>query len=217
MNKQVKLTPQGELTERAKQAEFFETPTWAVKSILKKELMTLHIVDPCAGRGVLGKAAKEADHFVHEYDLNKWPGQPPSVHAPFDYLGPMNDVSRTVKGAVGPAPFTVLMNPPFTLTIDFIERSFRLGARKIVMFQRLAFLESATRRGFFERMMPARVWVCGDRATCWRGDIPEETYIDENGEEIRGRKGRSASTPHAWFVWETGHRGAGVLQHLYKD
>jgi predicted RNA methylase len=203
---------------KAKGAEFYETPTWAVERILDQELMTLCVVDPCAGRGVLGAAARKKGHIVHEYDLNAWPDPLPDhrIQAPFDYLAPLGDVGRTVRGALGGGEFTVLMNPPFSLTIDFIDRSFRLGARKIVMFQRLAFLESAARRGFFERMMPARVWVCGDRATCWRGDIPEETVI-ENGEEIAGRKGRSASTPHAWFIWERGHRGAGTLQHLYKD
>ena len=206
------------MTARAKEAEFFETPEWAVESILKVETMTSCVIDPCAGRGALGKAAREAHHIVHEYDLNIWPDQQPDhrIIAPFDYLAPLGDVRTVVNGALGGGEFTVLMNPPFSKTIEFVERSMRLGARKIVMFQRLAFLESAGRRGFFERSMPARVWICGDRATCWRGDIPEEDIEAPDGEIIQGRKGRSASTPHAWFIWERGHRGAGSINHLYK-
>jgi len=211
--------PTPELTARAKQAEFYETPGWAVERILDMELMPRKVIDPCAGRGVLGKAARSRGYEVHEYDLNAWPGQDAgsAIIAGVDYLDPIPRLLGVMQDA-GKGEFAILMNPPFGKTVEFVERSMRLGARKIVMFQRLAFLESAGRRGFFERSMPSRVWICGDRATCWRGDIPPEDVLDENGDIVaKGRKGRSAPTPHAWFVWERGHRGAGALHHLYKE
>ncbi|MBV6635508.1 MAG: hypothetical protein KI788_06360 [Mameliella sp.] len=210
------LEKHAELTARAKEAEWYESPDWAAERILDVELMTPAVVDPCAGRGVLGAAARGHGYRVHEFDLNDWPGRPESVQPDVDFLG--LSARREVLGPIEGGEFTVFMNPPFSLTIEFIRRSLDFGARKIVMFQRLAFLESATRRGFFNKLPPARVWICGDRAVSWRGDIPEEDIRDADGQVIcKGRAGRSTPTPHAWFIWERGHRGNMSMHHLYKE
>lgn len=204
--------PTKEFTQSCKDAEFFETPDWVVERILDVELMTPVIVDPCAGRGVLGRAARARGYRTVETDLNDWPGQPDSVLRPMDFL----KLSRA--GLVGNGEFSVLMNPPFSLAVEFVQHSLELGARKVVMFQRLAFLESSRRREFFEELPPARIWLCGDRATCWRGDIPEEDVVDAAGEVLfKGKKGRSAPTPHAFYVWEAGHVGSMNLHHLYRS
>jgi len=212
------------LMKRAKEAEWYETPDWAAERILDVELCTPLIIDPCAGRGVLGRAARSKGYRVREFDLNVWPDTPKDafILAPMDFLG--GKMRKEIEETVD-TEFTVFMNPPFSKTVEFIETSFAIGARKVIMFQRLAFLESATRRDFFDRLPPARIWLCGDRAVSWRGDIPDEDvtaqWEDENGVEkedvIKGRKGRSTPTPHAWFVWEKSHRGLMATHHLYKE
>lgn len=200
------------LTEKAKEAEFFESPEWAVDQILNVEILTPMVLDPCAGRGVIGDALMRAGYKGPiELDLNEWPGQPGRIRNGVDFLGVGPYLGHTMGG-----DFSVIMNPPFSLACEFVKKSFEIGARKVLMFQRLAFLESAGRREFFEKTPPARVWTCGSRATCWRGDIPEEDIVVD-GKTIKGKKGRSASTPHAWFVWERGHRGAMVTSSIYKD
>lgn len=208
------MPPSKEFTQKCKDAEFFETPVWAAEAILDVEIMTPNVIDPCAGRGILGTAAyKKGYDKVLELDLNKWPGQPASVIPNINWLKNQmmkDNILQNWQGA------TVFMNPPFSKACDFVERSFELGARKILMFQRLSFLESATRRGFFEDQPPARIWLCGDRAACFRGDMPEEDMIGEDGKLIKGKKGRSSPTAHAWFVWERGHRGTMSMHHLYK-
>lgn len=213
------LPPTKEFTQACKDAEFFETDEWAARRILDVELCTRNIVDPCAGRGVLGQAAFEKGYIAHEYDLNDWPDKKrgAGIKTGFDYLAPFEQVSVPIWKRLGGQEFTVFMNPPFSKTVEFVERSMELGARKIIMFQRMAYLESSVRREFFEENAPTRVWICGDRATCWRGDIPAEDVVDEDGNVVKGRKGRSAPTPHAFFIWEQGHRGATVLNHLYKE
>lgn len=123
----------------------------------------------------------------------------------------MNDFVRLsaelgvfVKNAFGLTGKTVFMNPPFSLACEFIEKAFELGARKVVVFQRFAWWESKRRKDFWDKHQPNRVYICGDRAACWRGDIPEE------------ERKSSSPTAHAWFVWEPEHPSGTVLGHIWK-
>lgn len=216
------IAPSKEFTDACKEAEFFETDPWAASRILDFELLTERVLDPCAGRGVLGDAliAKGYDHRkLVEIDLNAWPEQPKRISTGIDFL------SETIRDDLYPLcsdwarqEFSVMLNPPFSKTVDFVHQALDLGARKVLMFQRMAFLESSVRAGFFQDMPPNRIWMCGDRATCWRGDLPETDILDDHGEVIvKGRKGRSSPTPHAWFVWERGHNGVMQTGHIYKE
>lgn len=221
----IDLSAHESFVQRCKEAEWYETPVWAAERILDVELLTPRVLDPCAGRGVLGDAliAKGYDPLeVVEIDLNRWPGQSRRVTTPIDFLCPtireellpLIDEPHSWKGR----EFSVMMNPPFSKACEFVDHAFDLGARKVLMFQRFSFLESASRRKFFERRPPARVWLCGDRALCWRGDVPEEDVLDDTGKVIiKGKKGRSTPTAHAWFVWEAHHAGAMQVHHLYRD
>lgn len=209
------------LTTLAKEAEFFETDPWAVRSLLEKELLTPDVLDPCAGRGVLGVAARAAGYAVREWDIHAWPGQLAGARVEIgdSFIGALEGVrARAQASGLENGHFSVLMNPPFSHACEFVRRSLALGARKVVMFQRYAFLESGKRRAFFERTPPNRIWICGDRATCWRGDIPEQDVIcPETGEVlIKGKQGRSAPTAHAWFVWERGHTSVLSTGHIWK-
>ncbi len=185
-----------DFTRLCKSREHYETPEWAAKAILEKEILTRHVVDPCAGTGILYKAAAAAGYKPIAYDIHLWDG--------------FKDKTRHMDFFKLPAfPFvqtTVFMNPPFSLACEFVERSFELGARKILCFQRFAWWESAKRRSFWEKRPPARVYICGDRATCWRHHIPHEE---------RERKGNTP-TPHAWFVWEQGAPSGTLLSHVWR-
>ncbi len=179
-------------TALAKQAEAFETPTWAVEAILDREILTGAIVDPCAGQGALADAAEARFYTVYAYD-KYYPGYQIEQ---WDFLT-SSDASLVADRAV-------LMNPPFSLAVEFVERCIEFNARKIVCFQRFAWWESRGRRDFWDKHPPNRVYVCGNRATCWRFDIPEED-----------RKS-GTTTAHAWFVWERGHPKGTVMGHIYK-
>lgn len=177
--------------QRALDAECFETPLWAAQAILKAETLAGLVVDPCCGSGVLTTVANDAGYRTRAIDLHDW-GFPSIRH---DYLTLMETPA---------SEFSVFMNPPFSLAIDFISHSLLLGARKIVCFQRFAFWESQKRRQFWQSNPPNRVYICGDRADCWRIDIPPDQ--------------RTSSTPtaHAWFVWERGSPAGTLLGHIYR-
>ena len=184
------------LQVRAKEAECYETPEWAAQAILEHELMTKHVWDVCCGPGVLAKAAERKHYEVCATDLYDW-----GYGQRHDFL---LDDHRDVWSIRGSAT-TIFMNPPFSKAVDFVKRAHEIGARKIVCFQRFAWWESQTRQAFWNEYPPARIYVCGDRATCWLFGIPEE------------KRKNGTTTAHAWFVWERGQNThMPALGRIYK-
>jgi predicted RNA methylase len=194
------------LTEKCKRLEFYETDLWAARAILKREILTRVVIDPCCGHGVLGDAAFEAGYEVIYYDIEDWGHEHTNI---CDFLNPSENIKRSVPEN------TILMNPPFSKAVEFVEQAFALGARKIVVFQRFSWWESAERMEFWARMNPNRTYACGDRATCWRADLPK----DEAGSRFdpdTGKKLAGSSTAHAFFVFEKGHPPGNLLGHIRK-
>ena len=180
-------------TDLARDAECFETPLWAVHAILDVELLTPMVVDPCCGQGVLAKAADQRGYHVFASDLYDWGYGASNV----DFLE-NDDVLRFVPNA------TVFMNPPFSLAVDFVETAIKNGARKVVCFQRLSWWSSAKRVPFWSHRPPNRIYVCTDRASCWRIDIPPH------------KRTGGTTTDHAWFVWERGQPGGTQMGRISK-
>jgi len=201
------------LKELSIRLEHYETDQWAADEILKHEIMAGVVVDPCCGVRVLGKAAYRAGYErVRESDIHNWIGDEEKINIE-DFLNNPHPVFLHPNYP----EFSVFMNPPFSVACEFVEKAFELGARKIVMFQRFAFWESGGRKEFWDKYPPARVYVCGDRATCWRHDIPVndkgQRYDPDTGKIMAG-----SSTAHAWFVWERGQStGTPQLHRIYKN
>ena len=200
------------LTKLCKQREAFETPAWAARAILRVELMTRYVIDPCCGLGALTEAARDLRHRVGTIDVEDWSQCFDGVRGPmllmdwlafaradFEEFHLLLDMSKDDD-------FTVFMNPPFSNACDFVDQALRLGARKVLCFQTAQWRTSKERRAWFERNPPARVWTCGERATCWRFDDPR-----------RVGGGSDTPTEHRWYVWERGHRGIEANHMLWKD
>ncbi len=183
----------------AKQAEFWRTPEWPIEAILRVELLTARVFDPCCGDGAMTDIARRHGYEVIASDLYDWG----IGEAGVDFL-------TTPEGGRTHG-HTIFMNPPFSKACDFVERGMALGARKIVCFQRWAWWESAGRRAWWEAHRPQRIYVCSDRATCWLGTIPEEEKIDEKGRR------RGTSNAHGWFIWESGQPTGPLIGHISKD
>lgn len=183
------------LKELCVRLEHFETPEWAAKAILSKEELTEYVIDPCCGTGVLATVAFDISAHVHCIDITKWGYK--FQHETNDFL--------TISKLPYAGEWTVFMNPPFSLATQFVEKCFELGVQKIICFQRFAWWESRKRREFWAKYSPSRVYICGDRADCWRHDIPKD------------QRGSSSPTAHAWFVWERGQPSGTLLGHIYKD
>lgn len=186
------------LKEISVRLEHFETPSWAAAAILKKEILTESVWDPCSGAGILSETASFFGYMVRSTDIFDWSSVSDTI-IPFDGIEDF-----LMSQNVFEDDFTIFMNPPFSKAVEFVEKSIELGARKIVCFQRFAWWESAKRRDFWQKNPPNRIYICQDRADCWRHDIPED------------ERGSSSPTAHAWFVWEKGHPAGTVLGHISK-
>lgn len=96
----------------------------------------------------------------------------------------------------------VVTNPPFKLVDEFVLHSIHLGAEKIAIFMRLAWLEGRARhKKLWEPHPPIRIWTFCGRQTLWRGDDP-------NAKDTGG------AIAFSWFIWERGYHGAPAMGWL---
>ncbi len=217
------------LEQRAKKLEAFETDQWAADAIMEVELFTPFVVDPCVGTGMLARSARAAGYSVLTNDIFDWSKvldcAPPDHIG--DWLNRFEPIAPFIDGRKG--KWTAYMNPPFQTACEFVDRAFDLGARKVVCFQRWAWRESDERADWWRLNPPARIWLCIDRASCYRFDIPHTCAAPDPAScpnqlgkklkepEFRCRECLSGTTQaHAFFVWECGHAGNQVICELRK-
>lgn len=201
------MTADPAFTELCKKLEHFETPEWAAREILKHEVLTNIVIDPCCGAGVLTKAANDAGYKCAPIDIYDW-GFPDTMI--YDFLSDNAGLDVLVKDN------TVYMNPPFSIAVEFVKKCFERGARKVVCFQRFAWWESDTREEFWDKFPPNRIYICGDRADCWRYDlalIPAKDRVNPR----TGKRMAGSPTAHAWFVWERGNPSGTLIGHIRKS
>lgn len=181
------------LEQHAIRMHTYQTPDWTIKAILSKELLTPNVYDPCAGYGVLSEAAIKLGYEVQSIDKStRWGYGETGI----DFL----EIDEDLSGQ------TIFMNPPFNFAQEFIEHAHKLKARKIICFQRFSFWESEARREFWKQYPPNRIYICGNRATCWRMDLSFAQIQMMN----------DTPTAHAWFVYESGHPSGTIIGHIFK-
>jgi hypothetical protein len=165
--------------------DWFRTPAWATKALLLRESFPGGIWECAAGDGAMADPIAAAGYTVVASDVA--PQRADVLHR--DFL---------LEQALPDGCQSIITNPPFRLGGEFALHALALGARKVAMIQRLAFLEGAQReRSLFRPHPPARVWVFAKRPTMWAGDLPEQPKA--NG-----------GMAFAWIVWERGQPGTSL-------
>ena len=83
----------------------------------------------------------------------------------------------------------IIMNPPFSIIIPFVQHSLDIAKKGVLMFGRLQFLESVARyEKIFIDNPPTNVWVYVDRVACYKnGDFSTKP---------------SSVQAYAWFYWD---------------
>ena len=156
----------------------YPTPSEAVKPLLKHTTFEGEIFEPCIGEGFL------ADGLI------KFGG--------LDVSG--MDIRGTGRGKLGDFLSdeyfdecdNIVTNPPYKLSLDFLEKSLSITRKKVAFFCYLTFLESESRRPFLTNGLLSHVVVVSNRTPKMKN----------------GKWGSGERLPHAWYVWDKNHDGS---------
>lgn len=167
--------------------DFYATPATTTLALLAKETFSGPIWEPAAGLGAISEVLKGAGYDVVSTDLiNRGYGE-----GGRDFLVEPHLLAPNI-----------VTNPPFSEADAFALHALHLGAEKVAIFMRLAWLEGGARyQRLWSRHPPVRVWQFSKRQTLWKGGDP-------NAREKGG------TIAFSWFVWERGYRGAPALGWL---
>lgn len=183
--------------------ENFPTEAWVVKALLDELPLPTwrgRWLEPCAGEGAILNA-------VHDWIDEEKRGLPPTWDCVeirregADYLDRMSknptcpiDIDSVWHGDYltwdcRPAGKydVVISNPPFSIAMEIIQKSFQLTNGHVVMLQRLNFLGSKKRAPFWWKY-PPDIYVLGMNRPSFKAD------------------GSTDSIEYGWFVWPPGER-----------
>ena len=161
--------------------DYYDTPPPCTYALLDREIFVGKVWEPAAGSGMIVNVARSWGYNCVRSDI---------VDRGCD--AHMIDFLATTELL---AP-NIITNPPFKLADEFALQAIKLGAEKIAIFQRLAWLEGAKRYDtFWSKHPPVRIWQFSKRQTLWRGDDP-------------AAKRTGGTIAFAWFIFERGFKGA---------
>ena len=167
--------------------ELYPTPVELTLALLRAESIPHTVWEPAAGLGHMSDALISAGHTVHASDI-------------LDYGRGHQVVDFLQTNALPPGVETIVTNPPFSLSAQFVRHGLRL-CKTVYILNRLSFLEGANRRDIIDGPL-ARVLPFVERPPM----MHRHTLDPVTGVwlEWPGRKASSAM-PVAWFVFRRDH------------
>lgn len=149
-----------------------------VDAMLAAEPIVGYAVDPACGGGNIPRRCRAAELTCFGSDLR----QRCEDYDVLDFLGPIDTVQTALQGISN-----IITNPPFSEAQKFAERALECVPGKVIMLQRLAWLEGQKRRNFFLETGLSHVWVHSSRLS-----------MPPGGRDIPATGGAVA---YAWYVW----------------
>lgn len=180
-------------------ADYYPTPGWCVERLLEAVRLPGGVwLEPTAGDGAIVRAAN-ASRFRHALPAVEW-------HA-VELEARHEPALRSAAGAnvrigsfldyIPPARIgidVVILNPPFRIATDVIERALSFRPKLVVALLRLNYLGS-------------------ERRADWMRSNAPDVHVLPNRPVFDGRGGDSVE--YGWFVWFGGAtRSAGVVSVL---
>ncbi|EPW09955.1 TPA: class I SAM-dependent methyltransferase [Streptococcus agalactiae] len=172
--------------------DFYATPKSATELFLDNHIIEANtILEPACGQGHMSKVLEERfpKAKIISTDL---------IYRGFGY-GDIDFLNSDFESVD-----VVITNPPFKLAKEFIEKSLTIANRQVIMFLKIQFLETETRKRMFENTPLKHVYVHSKRVSPMRNGNP----VDENG------KPWSSAMCFCWFVWEVGYKGQPTIKFL---
>ena len=163
--------------------DFYPTPAPATRALLENVRFASEVWEPACGDGAISNELTGAGYSVVSTDLMDRGFGTPRI----DFL-----LERRLL-----AP-DIVTNPPFKMAEEFVRHALELGAGKVAMMLRLAWLEGSARKRLFENSPLATVLIASRRLSMARGGVA-----------VEGTAGGMIA--FAWFVWDREHSGAPAL------
>jgi len=158
--------------------DFYETPVEAIIPLLLEENFDDIIWEPACGKGAISEVLINFGYKVYSSDLYDWGYGNTGV----DFLS--SDLPAGVTN--------IITNPPFSLSDEFMTRGLALVKQiqgKLVLFNRLQYLEGIKRKSIFENSNLSKVYVFSRR-------VPRMNRLNYSGPKS------STMIAFAWFVWD---------------
>ena len=177
--------------------DFYSTPQSSTIAILNKEILKGSILEPAAGQGHIST-------ILHKY-------YPQSEIISTDLVKREDKFNCNIQSGINFLTYNfnrkfdnIVTNPPFKLGKEFVERALELSNDKVLLFLKLQFLESKSRKEMFSHTPLKYVYVFSERQSPYR-----------NGQELN-EKGKPWSSVmcFAWFVWQHGYQGEPMIRWL---
>jgi len=180
------MSAKGRKKQPKNNEEFFPTPEWCVDTIILSDLLKLpggRWIEPCAGTGNIIKAVNrlrddvdwivcELQEMFHDRFLR------PLLRPGRDILLPPGDYVH--REWPFPTADVLIMNPPFSLTMQFVEVSF-VRAHHVLCLQRKGFFGTQSRAAWLAK-------YCPDDYSLWK----RPSFRSDNSTD---------STEYSWYYW----------------
>lgn len=163
--------------------DFYATPAYAIDALLKREKFEGTIWEPACGDGAIcerliahgynGFQISATDLVYRGYGTGSW-----------DFLNPVNAIESD----------NIITNPPFKLGTKFAIHALNIAKKKVVLFNKLTFLEGKERRDkLFSRGHLQKVYVFSERV---------------------GFNGGGGMMAFAWFVFDKEWQGKAEIEWI---
>ena len=163
--------------------DFYATDPKALELLLDIEEFDPYVWECACGKGHLSEVLKKRGYIVKSTDL---------IDRGYGESGV--DFLQTNEKHNG----DIITNPPYKYAQQFVEHALEIipDGNRVVMFLKLTFLESNSRRKMFERYPPEIIYVSSSRLQCAKGGEFEE-YKQSGGKAVA----------YGWFIWRKGFTG----------
>jgi hypothetical protein len=182
-----KKTGNGRHTMELRGPDLYPTPPELTQALLRVESLPRAIWEPAAGLGHMARVLTAAGHRVFASDKNSYGPESGFIQDFFEF-------KKAPSGTT-----CIVTNPPFSIAGAFVRHGLTLVS-KVVVFGRLAFLESKDRTDILENHL-ARVYPFIERCPMQHRWSPDEAGVYQ---EWSGKKSTSAIAM-GWFIFERNH------------
>ena len=166
--------------------DFYSTDPVAIDYLLKHENFDENVWECACGNGKLSKRLKYFGFNVRSTDL---------IYRNYGEKESIDFLQQTEK-----FDGDIITNPPYKLSLEFVQKALELSNRKVAMFLKIQFLETQKRYlELFNVCPPKKVCVFVKRMACYRED---DTSFN------------SSAICFCWIIWDKEYIGDTILEWI---